>query len=177
MKPGMQWPIGVALILATTVIGNLIVMRVANNDPSFAIEPDYYAKGVAFDSTIAEQRLSAHLGWVAQSEFAVDSASKSDVVTVTLTDRNGQPVEHAAVTVTAFYNARANDILSANLTESAPGKYHASLDVKFAGQWEVRVRATRLVAGLARETFEATTRAEAQLPPSAIEAISRVDLP
>lgn len=164
MKPGMGWPIGIALILTTTVVGNLIVMRVANNDPSFAIEPDYYARSVAFDSTIAEERLSAKLGWVARSEISLDSASASEVVVVTLADSSGQPIEHATVTITAFYNARANDVIAATLMEISPGKYQAPLAIKFGGQWEVRVRATRVGAGPLRENFETTTRAEAPAP-------------
>ena len=29
-------------------------MRIANDDPSFAIEPDYYRKAVTWDSTLAQ---------------------------------------------------------------------------------------------------------------------------
>ncbi|MEP6779673.1 MAG: FixH family protein [Gemmatimonadaceae bacterium] len=164
MKPGMGWPIGVALILTITVVGNLIVMHVANNDPSFAIEPDYYARSVAFDSTIAEERLSAKLGWVARSEISLDSARQSQIVVVTLADSAGQPIEHATVNVTAFYNARANDVIAASLTEISPGKYRAPLAIKFGGQWEVRIRATRVGTGALRENFETITRAEAPAP-------------
>ena len=41
MKPGAGWPIGIALVLCATVVGNLVMMRVAGSDPSMAIEPDY----------------------------------------------------------------------------------------------------------------------------------------
>ena len=44
MKPGAGWPIGIAIVLAATVVGNLVMMRVAGDDPSMAIEPDYYRK-------------------------------------------------------------------------------------------------------------------------------------
>ena len=63
MKPGMGWPIGVTVILGATIAVNLWVMKIANSDPSFAIEPDYYRKAVHYDSTMAQQRLNASLGW------------------------------------------------------------------------------------------------------------------
>ena len=54
----MGWPIGVATILASTVVANIIVMQIANDDPSFAVEPDYYRKAVNFDATMAEVELA-----------------------------------------------------------------------------------------------------------------------
>ena len=56
MKRGLWWPIAVAAILATTVAANIWVMMIANDDPSFAIEPDYYRKALAWDTTLAQSR-------------------------------------------------------------------------------------------------------------------------
>ena len=55
MKRGMWWPIGITTVLATTVAANLWVMRLANEDHSFAIEPDYYRKAIMWDSTLAQE--------------------------------------------------------------------------------------------------------------------------
>lgn len=143
MKPGMGWPIGVAVILGVTVVANIVVMRVANSDPSFAIEPDYYRKAVAFDSTIAEERRSLTLGWSAVSTITRDSAGGAPVLAVVLRDTAGQPVVGAVVKVTALANARANDVLAATLRESSPGRYESTLAANFAGEWEVRVDAVR----------------------------------
>ena len=96
MKKGMGWPIGVAVILGTTVVANLVVMRLANNDPAFAIEPDYYKKAVAFDSTFAEERRSLELGWTATSTLA--ASTRAGESTLTVRDSAGKVVLHAPVT-------------------------------------------------------------------------------
>ena len=156
MKPGMQWPIGIAVILAATVAANLTMMRIANSDPSFAVEPDYYQKAVAFDSTLAHVNASARLGWSARVTIAQDTASRGDstsvqasdhtmgpLVAVALRDSLQQPITHATVTVHALFIARANDVLSATLAETTPGNYRAALPVQHAGIWEIRIAATR----------------------------------
>ena len=63
MKRGSWWPIGITAVLATTVAANVWVATIASDDPSFAIEPDYYAKAIAWDSTLAQARTNATLGW------------------------------------------------------------------------------------------------------------------
>jgi Predicted integral membrane protein linked to a cation pump len=143
MKRGMGWPIGIGTILILFVAANLFVMRLATTDPSFAIEPDYYNKAVAFDSTMAEERRSAALGWSASSIIAAGDTRTGPAVTVTLADAKRQPIVDASVTITALFNARANDVLSATLHEHSPGQYGAPLAVRYAGQWEVRVDAVR----------------------------------
>ena len=154
MKTGMGWPIGVAAILGVTVIANLVVMRIANSDPAFAIEPDYYKKAVAFDSTMAIERQSLDLGWTATSSFSTGDRSDGPTLTVTLADRQAHPIEGALVTIVALANARANDMLSATLREVSPGRYQSPLAARFTGQWEVRVDAMRNT-----EHFVASTRA------------------
>jgi nitrogen fixation protein FixH len=156
VKPGTGWIIGVVGILSAFVIANLLLMRLANDDPSFAIEPDYYRKAVAFDSTMAQERRSAALGWTASSLIAPGAGASGPVVTVTLADARQQPVVGAAVTITARFNARANNVLSATLREDAPGTYRAPLAVQHAGQWEVRIDAVR-----GTERFVTSTRTDA----------------
>jgi nitrogen fixation protein FixH len=153
MKPGMGWPIGVATLLGVTVLANLWVMRVATNDPSFAIEPDYYQKAVAFDSTMADARRSLTLGWTATSTIVASDSVGRPTVTVTIVDARQAPVEGATVNVVALANARANDILTATLRDIGGGRYQGSLAAQFMGLWEVRVDAVR-----GTEHFVASTR-------------------
>jgi len=160
MKPGMAWPIGIVVILTVFVAANLAVMRLANSDPSFAIEPDYYSKAVAFDSTMAIERRSAALGWTASAVVAPAAGTRQAAVRVTLADAARQPVRGASVSITARYNARANDVLSATLREDAPGEYDAPLAVGHAGQWEVRIDAVR-----GAEHFTASTRTDVPRSP------------
>lgn len=143
MKPGMGWPIGVGVILGATVISNFAVMRIASSDPSFAVEPDYYARAVAFDSTMAARQRSLDLGW--GLEASVDSLVPGETphLTVRLKASDASPLVGAHVSVVARFNARANDTLTAVLREDAPGMYVAPLAIHTPGLWEFRVDASR----------------------------------
>lgn len=155
MKPGMGWPIGIVTILSATIVANIVVMRIANNDAAFSIEPDYYKKAVAFDSTMATERRSNALGWSATSTIVASDSAGRPILTVTMMDAERKPLQGATVNVTALANARANNILSAALQETAPGRYQARLSAQFAGLWEVRIDAQR-----GTEHFVASTRTD-----------------
>jgi nitrogen fixation protein FixH len=155
MKPGMGWPIGIVAILSATVVANLVVMRIANSDAAFSIEPDYYKKAVAFDSTMATEQRSNALGWSAASTIVASDSAGRPMLTVTMVDAEQKPLQGATVNVTALANARANNILSASLKEIAPGQYQARLSAQFAGLWEVRIDAQR-----GTEHFVASTRTD-----------------
>lgn len=156
MKPGMQWPIGVALILSATVAANIVVMQIANDDPSFAVEPDYYRKAVNFDSTMAQERANLSLGWGIQTQIDSIGDGTHTRLTVQLRDASSSPLPGAHVAVMARHNARANDTLTAVLTEEAPGTYAARLPIARAGEWEVRVDATH-----GSQRFSASSRVTA----------------
>lgn len=157
--PAVRWPLGIAAILGATVAVNLAVLRVANNDPSFAVEPDYYRRAVAWDSTMAHARASAALGWRAAVAVSPLDGDTPATLTLTLTDAGGAPVTKATVAVEALYNARAGHPVAATLREVAPGRYLATLPMPWTGQWEVRCTATRAAQGGAPPArFEATLR-------------------
>jgi len=157
MKPGMGWPIGIAAVLLTSVAGNLVLMRIANNDPSFAIERDYYQRAVAFDTTMREASRSDALGWTADMALAADRAERG-ALRIRILDRNGAPVPTDSISVVAFFNARANDRFTLHLSGAdleSPGVYRAVIPVSHRGQWEVQVDAWR-----GSEHFVATSRVE-----------------
>lgn len=143
MKPGMGWPIGVATILTVTVAANIAVMRIANGDPSFSVEPDYYRKAVHFDDTMQQQRENLSLGWAFETSIDSITDGRRTRLAVQLRDSAAAPLSGARVAVMARFNARANDTLTAALEEIAPGRYATTLPIAHAGEWEVRVDATR----------------------------------
>ncbi|MBL0937569.1 MAG: FixH family protein [Gemmatimonadaceae bacterium] len=143
MKPGIGWPIGISCILGATIIGNLTVMRIAKSDPAFAIEPDYYRKAVQYDSTMAQERRNIALGWQVVAQVEPINANDSARVVVTLNGPDATPLTHARVAVMARFNARANDTLTAVLTEQVDGQYVTTLPIGHVGEWEIRVDARR----------------------------------
>jgi nitrogen fixation protein FixH len=137
---GMSWPIGIGAILMLTVGANIVVYRVANNDPSFAIEPDYYRKAVAWDSTASERRVSAALGWSAPISLVRTGSALA--LRAMPRDANGTPLRGATITAQLFPIARSQHVDSVAMTESTPGQYSADVSQARAGLWEVRLSVT-----------------------------------
>jgi len=138
MKRGAWWPIGITTVLATTVAANLWVMRIANDDPSFAIEPDYYQRAITWDSTLAQARQDSILGWRLTPQLQFVAATGTTRISATLTDSLGRPISDAVVKVSALPVARANEVHEATLAATGAGEYAAQLDARRPGRWELR---------------------------------------
>jgi hypothetical protein len=156
MKKGLGWPIGVAAILTIVVVANIWVAVIANDDPSFSIEPDYYQKAVAWDSSMAQARHNTSLNWSLTPSLGAFAAGGGAVLRVRLTDSTGAVIHDARIQVAALYNARASTIYTATLGHDGPDAYAVTLPVRHAGEWELRFDVTR-----GAERFTATARVEA----------------
>jgi len=146
MKRFLIWPGMIFALLAMNMCIVGITLYLAHADPSFAVEPDYYRKAVAWDETAQQHAINRQLGWTVQ----IDRASANGPV-VHLHDAHGEPIAEAHVQLIAFHNARANDRIEKTLKEREPGCYE--LDVAFdrPGSWELRFTITR-----GDDTFTAT---------------------
>jgi nitrogen fixation protein FixH len=137
------WP----AIIVTALLGNvtlgIVLMRVAADDPHFAVEPDYYRRAVGWDTTQAQARRNLELGW--QVVPALGPVGGGEVpLTLVLTDAGGAPLDGASVSVEARAVAHAAEVVAANLLPTgAPGTYTAALPVAREGLWEVRAVAVR----------------------------------
>lgn len=154
MKRATRWPLAITAVLTVFVAVNVALFRVAGDDPSFAVEPDYYARAVNWDSTMAQARRNHTLGWrLAPSLGPVSNASA--VLRVSLTDSTGNPIEGATVRVAALFNARASAVIHSTLAHDG-GEYVARLPMRHAGLWELRFDVTR-----GGQHFTATSRLDA----------------
>jgi nitrogen fixation protein FixH len=135
--------VAIIALLSFGVGANVIFMLVAINDPSFAVEPDYYRKALAWDQSQAEAAESKALGW--QVAIGVDrDRSGRDELLVTLSDQGGAPIPGAQLEIEAFHNAHAAQRLKVDLQpDQLPGAYKAQLPPMRRGLWEFRVRAVR----------------------------------
>ena len=144
MKKGWYWPILLVGLLASGVAANLYFMSCAVSDPSFPVEPDYYAKAVAWDAHQAQARDNAELGWtLALAVAAADPGTGRARIVASLLDRNGLPVRGLTVGLEAFHNARASRVVRSELVETAEHAYAADVAVSRPGFWEFRVAAAR----------------------------------
>lgn len=156
IKPAAIWPLAIVAVLGVTVVANVWLWRAANEPGASALEPDYYARAVAWDSTQAERARSAALGWRAEASF-VRSADGAPALRVRLVDRAGAPVAGARVEVVGVHNLESEHPTHWALAERAPGEYRSADPARRRpGLWELRVAATT-----AAGRFESVEHAEA----------------
>ena len=151
MNGARLWPLSVAGVLFVTVAANVVMLVLAGDPHASAVEPDYYAKALAFDSTRAEADRSAELGWNAGA-----SIRRTGEVEVRLATA-GRPIEGARVRVVAIHNLDADERPAVELRDAGGGRYEGTLPLRYAGLYELRIAATR---GAAR--FETVLHAEAR---------------
>jgi nitrogen fixation protein FixH len=130
----------VLLLLGGQILLLSVMAYLAVWDRSFAIEPDYYQKGLNWDATAAQLRENARLGW----SLRIDLGDRLSVlgertVRCTLADEAGRPLDGAGLDLVAFAHARGNNRLSATLSPAGSGIYQTKLRFRPKGLWEFRV--------------------------------------
>lgn len=142
MKRGAAWPLAVMTILGLTIAANIWLIRVANGDPSFAVEENYYQRGVHWDDEMAQRRHNAALGWRAVASATPIRRGYGSDVRVALNDA-ARPIDGAVVTVRAVHLARAGMPFDITLTARDAGAYEARVPIERAGLWELRIDVRR----------------------------------
>lgn len=142
MKKGMGWPIGIVAILLASVAGNIAVIMITRDDPSFSVEPDYYRKAVEWDSTAARQVRSDALQWRVAARVEAGAGDQAQL-TLDLTDAQGAIVHDATLRGSLLHIARADDVQQVSFTQAENGAYIASVPMQRIGVWELRLTADR----------------------------------
>jgi hypothetical protein len=142
MNAARRWPIALGLVLALTIGANVLVYHLATRRDALAMEPDYYRKAVAWDSTQAVAARSRALGWRLTATLAGSATGPARFV-ATLSDRAGAAVAGARVRVEIFAVARADERRDTVLAEVEPGRYALALPAVPAEWHEVRLSADR----------------------------------
>lgn len=154
MNPAKLWPVAIAGVLAVTVAANVVLLVEAGDPERAGIEPDYYRRAVAWDSTMAEARRNAALGWSLAAELG-DALPGGTPLTVRLTDARGRPLADAVIQVEALHNRDASHPVRARVAPDPDGGYAALLPLTHPGLWELRFavecRGERFTARLRRE--------------------------
>jgi len=141
VKKGMQWPIGVVVVLVLTVAANIYMAFRANDDPSVSAESDYYQKAVRFDADQALRRRSERLGW--HLTLVANSATAGEAtLTAALVDSAGAPVRGAVMRLTARHVARADSPFNATAREDGD-QYVATLPMIRRGLWDIGIEIVR----------------------------------
>jgi nitrogen fixation protein FixH len=153
MKRGMRWPLAVATILGLTIGANIWLIRVASGDPSFAVEEDYYRRGLHWDDELAQRARNTALGWRVDASASPIRRGYGSDLRIALNDAGVSPIEGASVVVRAVHVARAGSPVDIALLSRAPGEYGARVPIERAGVWELRIDVHR-----GADRFTATER-------------------
>lgn len=148
-----RWPLAITVVLIGQVVFGIWMAHVANDDPHFAAEPNYYARAIDWDATMAQSRADKALGWKSAATMA-RAAGTGATLHLTLHDSTGALVRADSVVVRALAVAHSLTVHALTLARDATG-YSAQLPVAANGLWEVDVRAMR-----GADLFTATLRTE-----------------
>jgi nitrogen fixation protein FixH len=139
---GWYWPVGLAALLVVSAGANIALVVITSRDASFAVEPDYYAKALAWDETMAQQARNEALGWSLGLSVEPTGERGRMTVAVGLSDGAGAPLPGARIAIEALHNARASRVLAAVLEPRGLG-YTTVMPLARPGLWEFRLRVTR----------------------------------
>jgi nitrogen fixation protein FixH len=152
----LLWPILLTSLIGIHIISVVVMVIVATHDRSFAIEPDWYQKGLHYDDTAQQQRENSRLDWSVKLVVGpAQSGSNRRDVTCTVLDHAGKPVEKATIDLMAFAHLRASNRVPGLLLPHDGGRYEGSLGFDDPGMWEFR-----LVIKRGAETFTQIIRQE-----------------
>ncbi|MEJ2188201.1 MAG: FixH family protein [Acidobacteriota bacterium] len=144
MKAKTVIPFLIAAALGIHVVGSLLVVYFTTSNPSYAVEEGYYEKALAWDDKRAQDAVNTALGWrLEATAHPPATPGETAVLEALLYDADGLPLDGAAVSVEAFHNAHAHDILRAPLEPAGNGIYRARLPMRHNGRWELRFTVDR----------------------------------
>ena len=139
------WPSVVAALLGghvLIVLGALVISATMN--PAASVAPAGYAEALAWDEQQAARLESDRLGWTLQ----VTPGDKRDLrgdrlVTFTITDRDGVPVEGADFFITLYHHAHPGNPIAQQVPPSdGSPDYRAKLPLRHSGLWRLSALAT-----------------------------------
>ena len=163
------WPAIVIGLLAIDTGVGIYLMHVANSDPTVAVEPDYYARAVRWDSTEAQARRNNALGWTITTELGPLGDGRAAAFGLSLRDRSGVPVEGARIEIKASAVSSADNVIRGVLTDSASaGSYATTLPMARAGLWQLQLTAIR-----GNDRYTADLRVDASTTESGVTVSDR----
>ncbi len=136
-RKGKIWPWLLVSLLSFGCGMNIYMVIVAVNDPSFAIEKNYYKKAINWDQTMAQRNINAKLQWridLKTEPLLVDKKARLRFH-ATVLDRSGKIVPEAHVSAEVFHNARSNQRVSVDLTRRSTNVHQGEVAFHRRGVW------------------------------------------
>lgn len=140
---GKRWPALIIGLLLSNAVFCAVTAYFATSDPSFAVEPDAYQKGLAWNEQVAARRASDALGWSIDLAIGEPDEIGRRAIQLTLADRDGAAIEGLAVEGTIFHQARAANRLPLTFAPTEPGRYTVVAPLRRDGWWQFELNAQR----------------------------------
>ncbi|MCI0652373.1 MAG: FixH family protein [Planctomycetes bacterium] len=159
MKPrrGRFWPLFIAALLAVPVVGDSILIYCAARERSFAVEPDYYRRGLAWDRRMEQERENLRLGWRLRVRPLERAAGGSMPLEIRVLDVSGAAIRGANLELTVFHRARRADARNLSATTSEGGAAIVCVPAARRGRWALEAKVEASAA-----TFTATAEWEVE---------------
>lgn len=142
--PKNFYPTMIFCLLGTFILFLIWSAFQASTQGTQVTDPDYYSKGLKYNSTQVEKRAAASMGWKLTTEL-VDGQLQ-----IRLQDGAGQSVAGAQGRLN-LYSRPDSDLLNLPLTEINAGLYRAELPSTLKGEITVRVEFERNGARINRQ--------------------------
>jgi nitrogen fixation protein FixH len=150
------WPIFLSSLIGIHIVSVIVMVVVATRDSSFAVEPDWYQKGLHYEQTAQQQHENSRLGWSVRLDVSRPlTGTNQRNVSCTVLDRAGKPVENATVDLVAFAHLHGSNRTSSVMLPHDGGTYMTTFAFQDPGVWEFRLAITR-----GRETFTQIVKRE-----------------
>lgn len=126
------YPYFIVLLLGTFLVFLFWSGNRAATRGSRITDPDYYSKGLKYNTTLVEKKAASVLGWQLHSNL------QDYHLRVTLLDSDHQPVT-GAHGILLLHDAKHNRSESHTLQESSAGLYQLLLPTQLSGQLQARI--------------------------------------
>jgi nitrogen fixation protein FixH len=141
-RPRSWWPLGIVVGLGIVFVANGIMITKALENPSAPAAEDHYVESEHYEEVLTERKAAAALGWTVDVEACPEGFDDGCVVTLTVTDRDGEPVTGLAGSVTATRADTTDLDRNGGFEESASGRYRTVLDLGDDGYYLFELRLT-----------------------------------
>jgi hypothetical protein len=140
-EKGLHWPVAIVLmfVFSATLILTTGVMGARKG--SHAVEPDYYARSLDWDSEKKMLNTADRLGWdVRISASPVLDPIGSRLVSIMILDKDQTPIEDSLVEIICFAQSNARDTFTNILQHAGAGQYQSRIQgMHTTGLWEYRI--------------------------------------
>lgn len=153
------WVFALAAIVITSLSVNARLIWQASQSKGRVLDTDYSVKSHKHDAEWVEQEAKRNaLGWHTHMHSDQEVGNDPDalprlqrfvlgaapaVLQYDLTDRAGQPLVGAEVTVQAMWPSDSSADQTLKMNETRPGHYEAKIDLDRKGYWDLRFTAKR----------------------------------